>query len=82
MTPPSETWIRHVKGCRDCQRRLAELSSDIFLKRPPNIEVLPEMSATNRSQRPISGRGMRTNQAWPPLEAEALLPGLEACPDY
>jgi hypothetical protein len=46
----SEAVSKHLESCSDCQRRVAEMSSDSFFGRLRGAQASPEMSATNRSQ--------------------------------
>ena len=45
----SESVSKHLEGCDSCQRRVAELSSDDFLGRLQQAQVMPDKAASGWS---------------------------------
>jgi serine/threonine protein kinase len=72
----------HLSGCPQCQRRVAELSSDSFLGRLRNAQGLPVMSATDKLQRVGTDIDQELAAAWSPPPADTLPPGLAGHRDY
>jgi serine/threonine protein kinase len=79
----AESIDNHLESCSDCQRRVAELSSDRFLERLRKAQVPPvspgpiTSSTTRRSMLDTGAAG----SARPP-PARTLPPGLADHPDY
>jgi formylglycine-generating enzyme required for sulfatase activity/serine/threonine protein kinase len=78
----AESVNKHVESCSDCQRRVAELSSDSFLGRLRGAQGRPDspapiMSSTDGLSMLAAGPG---SPAPPP--ASTLPPGLADHPDY
>jgi hypothetical protein len=78
----AESVNKHVLSCSDCQRRVAELSSDSFLRRLRDAQgrpasPAPVMSSTDGLSMLAAGHG---SLAPPP--ASTLPPGLADHPDY
>jgi serine/threonine protein kinase len=78
----AESVNKHVESCSDCQRRVAELSSDSFLGRLRGAQgrsdsPAPIMSSTDGLSMPAAGPD---SPALPP--ASTLPPGLADHPDY
>jgi serine/threonine protein kinase len=78
----AESVNKHLSSCSDCERRVAEMSSDSFLGRLRGAQGGPAMSATDRSQFGGSLIGNGPAVAASPPAAETLPPGLADHPDY
>jgi serine/threonine protein kinase len=78
----AESVNKHVESCSDCQRRVAELSSDSFLGRLRDAEGRPDSPAPVKSSTDglsmlAAGSGLPA-----PPPASTLPPGLADHPDY
>jgi formylglycine-generating enzyme required for sulfatase activity len=73
---------QHLESCPDCQRRVAEVSSDDFLGRLRGANAAPAMSATNPSQVGDSNAESGPAAAVAPPPADTMPPGLADHPDY
>jgi len=78
----AESVSKHLESCPDCQRRVAEVSSDDFLGRLRGAQGAPEMPATNRSQVGDSNADRGPAVAIAPPPADTMPPGLADHPDY
>jgi formylglycine-generating enzyme required for sulfatase activity/serine/threonine protein kinase len=79
----AESVNKHLSSCSDCQRRVAEMSSDSFLGQLRGAQGAPETSATGgRSQLggSFTDRGPAVAIAPPPVDT--LPPELVDHPDY
>jgi serine/threonine protein kinase len=72
---------RHLDSCPECQRRVAEMSSDSFLGKLQDVQARPDRALGGMSQLAISTTGVGPAIGAPPL-AETLPPGLADHPDY
>jgi serine/threonine protein kinase len=78
----AESVNNHLSSCADCQRRVAEMSSDSFLGRLRNARGGPETSSTENSQFGGSLIDRDPVAAGSPPRAETLPPGLAEHADY
>jgi hypothetical protein len=78
----SESASEHLESCPDCQRRVAEVSSDEFLGRLQNAQGKPEMSATAGSEAGRSLADCGRAAAISPPAPETMPPGLAEHSDY
>ncbi len=78
----AESVNNHLSSCPDCQRRVAEMSSDSFLGRLRGAHERPKSSATDKSQFGASLIDAAPAVAVAPPSAETLPPGLADHPDY
>jgi len=69
----SESVSKHLEFCPDCQRRVAEMSSDSFLGR---------LQKARGSPREVSSTGRSPADSIEPPSAETMPPGLSDHPDY
>ena len=78
----AESVNQHLSSCSECQRRVAEMSSDSLLGRLRGAQGEPAISATENLQFGGSavGDGAAISAAPPP--ADTLPPGLADHPDY
>jgi hypothetical protein len=72
---------RHLKACDSCQRRVAELSSDEFLGRLQQAQVMPDKAASGWSPSVSSTEGAERPFV-PPPPVDTLPPELVDHPDY
>jgi serine/threonine protein kinase len=72
---------RHLDSCADCQRRVAEMSSDSFLAKLQGAEARPDRAVGGLSQLAVSTAGVDPAVGGPP-RAETLPLGLVDHPDY
>ncbi len=77
----AESVSEHLDSCPDCQRRVAEMSSDTFLGKLQNAQGRPNQAAGGLSQLGVSTAGQGPAVGMSPA-AETLPPGLADHPDY
>ena len=73
---------QHLSSCSDCQRRVAELSSDSFLSRLRGTQGRPGMSATANLETGESPVSRESTVSTAPPAADTMPPGLADHPDY
>jgi formylglycine-generating enzyme required for sulfatase activity/serine/threonine protein kinase len=80
----SDSVNKHLKSCSDCQRRVAEMSSDSFLGRLRDAGVQPGSAISPPVVSSLAGLSMLDDGGRPgsPPPAESLPPGLADHPDY
>jgi len=78
----TESVSKHLEDCPSCQIRVAELSSDDFLRRLRVAQGSPEMPASNRLEVGGSNTDRGPAVAIAPPPAGTLPPGLADHPDY
>jgi formylglycine-generating enzyme required for sulfatase activity/serine/threonine protein kinase len=78
----AESVDQHLESCPDCQRRVAELSSDEFLGRLQNAKVGSDQSAASWSPTGVSFTEGVRGSAVPPAPVDTLPPELVDHPDY
>ncbi len=77
----AESVSEHLDSCPDCQRRVAEMSSDTFLGKLQNAQGRPNQAAGGLSQLGVSTTGGGSAVRVEPAK-ETLPPGLAEHPDY
>ncbi len=78
----AESVGKHLESCPDCQRRVAELSSDEFLERLQNAQVTSDNSVAGRSPSGGSSAQGARSAVPPPPPVDTLPPELVDHPDY
>jgi Putative zinc-finger len=78
----AESVDKHLESCLDCQRRVAELSSDEFLGRLQNAQVRSDKSAAGWSRSGKSSTEGARGPVVPPSPVDTLPPELADHPDY
>jgi serine/threonine protein kinase len=77
----SKSVSQHLEGCEFCTRRVAELSSDEFLGRLQQAQVMPDKGASGWSPSVSSTEGA-ARPVVPPPSADTLPPELVDHPDW
>jgi formylglycine-generating enzyme required for sulfatase activity/serine/threonine protein kinase len=78
---PAEAVNKHLEGCPDCRKRVAEMSADSFLDRVRDAQKPSGKSAFGQSQAGGTQSYKGSNSS-PPPPADTLPPGLAEHPDY
>src|ERR1700722_14237889 len=78
----AESVTSHLESCPDCQRRVAELSSDDFLGRLQNAQVKSDKSAADWPPFGVPSTEGAHGPVVPPPPADTLPPELVDHPDY
>ena len=78
----AESVCKHLASCPDCERRVAELSSDEFLGRLQNARVKSDKSAAGWSPFGVSSTESACGAVVPPPPVDTLPPELVDHADY